>query len=190
MREQLIFTTIIVFLVGVIVLLGAILLQPVPQPRQIDFEYLMELTGELRDELKEVNITYLVNISLENETVVGEMNFYKNETDKKVTLSPEVRDYEGYGILMTPEVLIRTIQENTRKEYSGELFNEELQEECWSTITEPNSTNYQKIINGEYLFVTCFDKNTGYPSLTYSSELKGEEVIYSKVSITNITYSA
>ncbi|HLE05719.1 MAG TPA: hypothetical protein VI790_00035, partial [Candidatus Nanoarchaeia archaeon] len=75
--------------------------------------------------------------------------------------------------------------ESERREYSGVM--QENERYCLSTITEPPD-KYKKVIDGDYIFVTCFDPENGYPVLAYLSEVNGNQVIYSKLFIKNETY--
>jgi len=191
-KAELFFGGVITGLVVIIILLASMFFQPEEETPELNFEYLMNLTADKRGSLAEVNLTYIVNMSLSNgQFLVGEMNFYKNKTDTLVTISPQLTSYEGYGLLLSPEALIEFIQVNDREEYSGELFNRGTGEYCWSTITEPNSTSYDKLIDGDYLFITCFDKETGYPLLTYASEVGLEEdVVYSEIYVSTKDFTA
>ncbi len=186
MRTKLFLTSILVFLVLIIIALAISLIKPPTRIRLMDFNYLMELTQEKRNSLKWVNITYGVNLTLGFKNISGEMNFYKNKTSKIITFSPQLKEYEEYGIMLPPERLIRFINTSRRREYSGYLGNRN--ETCWSTITEPEG-DYKKFIDGKYLFITCFNKQTGYPELVYASELNDEKTVYSKFFIKSITYS-
>ncbi len=186
MNTKFILTGVLVFLVVVIIVLALVLIKPPSHARLMDFEYLMELTQEKRSSLKWINITYGVNLTLGFKNISGEMNFYRNKTNKVITFSSKLKDYEGYGIMLPPERLIRFINTSRRREYSGHLGNRN--ETCWSTITEPEG-DYRKFIDGKYLFITCFNKETGYPELVYASELNKGKTVYSKFFIKSITYS-
>jgi hypothetical protein len=188
MKTQALLIGVIVVMGGVIVFLMVLLLQPPPPYQPITFEYLMNLTRDLRADLKTVNLTYIVNLSLQDKDVIGQMNFYKDDETTSFELSDELKEYEGCGLLLSPLSQVNFIQTNTRQEYSGRLFNLVRQELCWSTITAPSGTQYDKIINGDYLFITCFDNTTGYPSVVYNSEILGEQVITSYMVLTNRSY--
>ena len=124
-KGPIVFSGVIIGLIVVIILLAVQLFQPVEPPIEIDFDYLMDLTTELRSQVSEINAVYSVNISFNNgeSFVTGEMYFFKNESHLELTYTPEIAAYDGYGILLSPELIPSFIQANDREEYAGELFN-------------------------------------------------------------------
>jgi len=186
MSTQSLLIGVLAAMAGVIVFLAVILLQPPVVEERLTFNQLLDLVNNKASALSEVNITYDVNITLISGSVAGEMNYFKNKTSKTVTLSPSLMAYQGYAIMLPPDEMVGFINDSDRHEYAGELDNNGTA--CWSAITEPLGSQYNSLINGDYLFVTCFDQVTGYPSLAYSSELAGDEVVYSKIFIKTIAY--
>lgn len=185
MNTRIIFGAVLLSLMVTIIVLAIELLQPPAELQKLTFDKIMTLTAEKRSQIKDATITYEVNLTTPEGLITGYMTFQKNSTSKKVTITPELSAYEDYGLLVEPETLIGFINESERREYSGVM--QENERYCLSTITEPPN-KYRKIINGEYLFVTCFDPDSGYPILAYLSEIKGETVSYSKLFIKNETY--
>ncbi|MFA5406518.1 MAG: hypothetical protein WC307_04135 [Candidatus Nanoarchaeia archaeon] len=186
MSAQRLLIGVLLSLVAVAILLAVLLFQPPVIEAELTFDELIAFSDARMNLVKEALITYEVNLSLINNSISGELIYYKNSSVESVTLSPELIGYEGYALLISPNQLINFINNSARREYSGELENNGLA--CQSSITEPLSNDYKSLINGSYLFVTCFDKTIGYPSLYYNSELLGEDVVYSKIFIKNITY--
>ncbi len=187
MRTQFILTGIIFILMIAIIALGIVLLQPPERKPVIDFDYVMSFTKAKRDSFKSVNITYGVNLSLVDRNISGSMIFFKNFTNEFVELSPELKSFTGYAILLPPDKLVRFINVSERREYSGFLKSNDSY--CWSTITEPLGEQYNRFLNGDLLFVTCFSNITGYPILVYAGELKDDNVVYSNIFIKNISYT-
>lgn len=187
MRTEFVFVAIIAFLIVVIVILSISLLEPAGiSERELTFNDIIELSAERRASVESISMVYEVNLSSVDGEFIGELNYTRYGERSSYRVSPWISEFAGTALLLSPDDVIDFILFNNREEYSGLL--KEGNRSCWSTITEPNSTSYSKLIDGDYVFVTCFDQVTGYPIVVYAGEVAGEEVVYSKLSVKNITY--
>lgn len=178
MKTTIILNSILALLGITAVTLGFLIMQPPQVEPEINFDYVMQLMSEKRASLNEVSINYTVELVMPQGSITGAMTLFTNKTHLSTKLSPELANYSSYAIMLTPERVINAINNSERKEFSGYLENNN--ETCMATITEPIITGYESIISNDYLFITCFDNKTGYPSIIYAGELKGEEVVYAE----------
>ncbi len=169
----------------VIIVLGVLLLMP-PKSEGYTFDSLISEMSEKQSKLRWVNITYLVNVSLNGSIIQGEAYYYKDDYGVNFTLSPTIKRFGGYAVMINPGLIINFINTSTRRDYSYYFRDNEWY--CPSVITEPDNAYYTHYINGSYFFVTCFDVNSGYPAVMYNSEVSDDYVFYSKFFIKNITY--
>ncbi|MBD3312752.1 hypothetical protein GF352_04850 [archaeon] len=186
MRTRLVFIGVIIFLAVVIVFLSISLLKPEERPRRVTFNDVIQLVNEKREAVKSIKIIYGVNASLASDDFTGEVVYSRFDDYTSFNVDPVLDELTGTALLINPDDLVNFIVVNDRAEYSGLL--EELRRPCWSTITEPNSSAYERVIDGDYIFVTCFDRVTGYPLTVYAGEVAGEDVVFTKLFAKNITY--
>lgn len=186
-NTQLTLLSILLLLTGFIIYLAIMLLTPAPAAKELTFTDIIEFSNQKISTYSTVDLVYKINITMNDEVINGTMTFTRNGTQALTTLTPELERFSGYSILLSPESLINFIQTNNREEYSGDLtYNDTT---CWSTISAPNGTAFKKVIGGDYLFVTCFDKTIGYPAVAYNSEILNDTLVYSQYTLINATLS-